>query len=156
MSLHSGEVRKVLSPDGWGSRVAPRGLGFDPLVGQILGLVKKIPSLCLIHSRVLSSACQPLAWAIAKWALVADPLVMGGQGSGVFSTGTYWFRDFLAIIGLCVPWVLTPGNVGEGGFPHPGRVFLHLGEVLAIEDRLTRPSSWVTSSPLPHDSLGVG
>jgi hypothetical protein len=25
-----------------------------------------------------------------------------------------------------------------------------------IEDRLARPSTWVTSSLLPHDSLGVG
>jgi hypothetical protein len=33
---------------------------------------------------------------------------------------------------------------------------LHLGEVLATEDRLIRPLSWVTSFPLPHDSLGVG
>jgi hypothetical protein len=24
------------------------------------------------------------------------------------------------------------------------------------EDRLAQPSSWVTSFPLPHDSLGVG
>jgi hypothetical protein len=32
---------------------------------------------------------------------------------------------------------------------------LHLGEVLVTEDRLTHPSSWVTSFPLPHDSLGV-
>jgi hypothetical protein len=29
------------------------------------------------------------------------------------------------------------------------------GEVLATEDRLTQLSSWVTSFPLPHDSLGV-
>jgi hypothetical protein len=29
-------------------------------------------------------------------------------------------------------------------------------EVLAIEDRLARLSSWITSFPLPHDSLGVG
>jgi hypothetical protein len=27
---------------------------------------------------------------------------------------------------------------------------------MAIKDRLTRLSSWVTSFPLPHDSLGVG
>jgi hypothetical protein len=27
---------------------------------------------------------------------------------------------------------------------------------LAIKDRLTRPSSWVTSFLLPHDNLGVG
>jgi hypothetical protein len=33
---------------------------------------------------------------------------------------------------------------------------LHPGEVLATEDRLARPSSWVTSFPHPHDSLGVG
>jgi hypothetical protein len=33
---------------------------------------------------------------------------------------------------------------------------LHLGEVLATKDKLARPSSWVTSFPLPHDSLGVG
>jgi hypothetical protein len=32
----------------------------------------------------------------------------------------------------------------------------HLGEVLVIEDRLAQPSSWTTSFPLPHDSLGVG
>jgi hypothetical protein len=33
---------------------------------------------------------------------------------------------------------------------------LHPGEILATEDRLARLSSWVTSSPLPHDSLVVG
>jgi hypothetical protein len=33
---------------------------------------------------------------------------------------------------------------------------LHPGEVLVIEDRLARPSSWVTSFPLPHNRLGVG
>jgi hypothetical protein len=27
---------------------------------------------------------------------------------------------------------------------------------MPTEDRLTRPSSWVTSFSLPHDSLGVG
>jgi hypothetical protein len=32
---------------------------------------------------------------------------------------------------------------------------LHLGEVLAIEDRLAQPLSWVTSFSLPHDNLGV-
>jgi hypothetical protein len=32
----------------------------------------------------------------------------------------------------------------------------HLGEVLVIKDRLAQPSSWTTSFPLPHDSLGVG
>jgi hypothetical protein len=53
-------------------------------------------------------------------------LVMGGQGSGVFSTGTSWFCDFLAISGLCAPWVPAPGNVGEGGFPLPDQVFFTL------------------------------
>jgi hypothetical protein len=33
---------------------------------------------------------------------------------------------------------------------------LHSGEVLATEDGLVWPLSWVTSSPLPHNSLGVG
>jgi hypothetical protein len=33
---------------------------------------------------------------------------------------------------------------------------LHPGEVLATEDRLARPSSWLTSFPLPQDSLGEG
>jgi hypothetical protein len=33
---------------------------------------------------------------------------------------------------------------------------LHPGEILAIENRLTRPSFWVTLFSLPHDSLGVG
>jgi hypothetical protein len=33
---------------------------------------------------------------------------------------------------------------------------LQPGEVLVIEDRLAWPLSWVTSFPLPHDSLGVG
>jgi hypothetical protein len=28
-------------------------------------------------------------------------LVMEGQSSGVFLTGTSWFHDFLAISGLC-------------------------------------------------------
>jgi hypothetical protein len=33
---------------------------------------------------------------------------------------------------------------------------IHLGEVLTTKDRLARSLSWVTSFPLPHDSLGVG
>jgi hypothetical protein len=33
---------------------------------------------------------------------------------------------------------------------------LHPKEVLPTEDRLARPSPWVTSFFLPHDSLGVG
>jgi hypothetical protein len=32
---------------------------------------------------------------------------------------------------------------------------IHLEEVLVTEDKLAEPSSWVTSFPLPHDSLGV-
>jgi hypothetical protein len=119
-------LRKVLSPDGWGSRVAPRGLEFDPLVGRISGLVKKIPSLCLVRSWVLSLVHHPPAWAVPEWAVVADPLVMGDQGSGVFLTGTCWFRDFLAISGLCAPWVSAPGDVSEGDFPLPGRFFFIL------------------------------
>jgi hypothetical protein len=33
---------------------------------------------------------------------------------------------------------------------------LYPGEVFVTEDRLAQLSSWVTSFPLPHDSLGVG
>jgi hypothetical protein len=33
---------------------------------------------------------------------------------------------------------------------------LHPGEVLVTEERLTQPSSWVTSFPLPHNSPRVG
>jgi hypothetical protein len=33
---------------------------------------------------------------------------------------------------------------------------LHPKEVLATKDRLTQLSSWVTSFPLPHDTLEVG
>jgi hypothetical protein len=33
---------------------------------------------------------------------------------------------------------------------------LHSEGVLATKDRLARPSPWVTSFFLPHDSLGVG
>jgi hypothetical protein len=33
---------------------------------------------------------------------------------------------------------------------------LHPGEVLVTEERLARPSSWVTSFSLPHNSLRLG
>jgi hypothetical protein len=33
-------------------------------------------------------SCLPLSgWAVVEWAVVAGPLVMGGQGSGIFSPG---------------------------------------------------------------------
>jgi hypothetical protein len=51
--------------------------------------------------------------AIAEWAVDAgrgDSLVMGGQGLGVFPTGTYGS-------------VTSYNDVGEGGFTLPGRVF---------------------------------
>jgi hypothetical protein len=114
--------------DGWGSQVAPRGLGFDPLVGRILGLVKKIPSLCLVRSRVLSPTRHPPVWAVAEWAVVVGPLVMGGQCSGVFSTGSCWFRDFLSHQWVACALSATPGNVGEDGFTLPGRVFFSTEE----------------------------
>jgi hypothetical protein len=49
-----------------GSRVTPRGLGFDPLVGRILSLGKKILSLCLVRSRVPSPVCHSPAWAVVE------------------------------------------------------------------------------------------
>jgi hypothetical protein len=51
--------------------------------------------------------------AVAEWTVDVGrggPLVMGGQGSGVFSTGTYGS-------------VTSYNDAGEGGFTLPGRVF---------------------------------
>jgi hypothetical protein len=58
----------------------------------------------LTVSRPLSgyvSCVSPPVWAVAEWIAVAGPLVIGGQGSGVLSIGTCWFRDFLPMSGLC-------------------------------------------------------
>jgi hypothetical protein len=63
------------------------------------------------------SHCRVSSWHVS--------LVMGGQSLRIFSTGTSWFHDFLVISGLCAPWVSTSGDIGEGGFLLPGRVFLH-------------------------------
>jgi hypothetical protein len=30
----------------------------------------------------------PFGWTVAEWTVDADPLVMGGQGSKIFSAGT--------------------------------------------------------------------
>jgi hypothetical protein len=69
-------------------RVAPPSLGFDSPRSEFSGLVKKIPFLCLIRSRVTMSCAPPSGWAVAEWIVDAGPLVMGGQGSGIFSAGT--------------------------------------------------------------------
>jgi hypothetical protein len=34
------------------------------------------------------SCASPSGWAVAEWTVDAGPLVMGGQGSGIFSAGT--------------------------------------------------------------------
>jgi hypothetical protein len=34
------------------------------------------------------SCAPPSGWAVAKWTVDAGLLVMGGQGSGIFLTGT--------------------------------------------------------------------
>jgi hypothetical protein len=60
---------KVLSSVGWGSRAATRGFGFDPPVGQILGLIKKIPSLCLIRTRCTCACSPPSGRTVAEWAV---------------------------------------------------------------------------------------
>jgi hypothetical protein len=52
--------------------------------------------------------------AVAEWAVDADrddPLVMGGQGSEVFLTGTYGS-------------VTSYNDVGEDGFTLPDQVFV--------------------------------
>jgi hypothetical protein len=89
--------------DGWIFRVAPQGLESDPLVGWILGLYKKIYSLCLVRSQVSSPVYHHPAWTIVEWAVVADPLVMWCQGLRVFLSRTCWFYDFLTISRLCTP-----------------------------------------------------
>jgi hypothetical protein len=58
--------------------------------------------MCLVRSQVPSPTRHPPAWAVAERAVVAGPLVMRGQGLGVFSAGTCWFRDFLVISGVDV------------------------------------------------------
>jgi hypothetical protein len=50
--------------------------------------------------------------------------------------------------------VLCVGNLSL--VPQGRNMPIHPGEVLAIENRLTRPSSWITAFLLLHDSPGVG
>jgi hypothetical protein len=75
-----------------------------PVGANFWAWVKKNP---LAVSRLLSGygSCSPLSGlgVVAEWAVVDGPLVMRGQSLGVFSTGAYWFRDFLAISELCAP-----------------------------------------------------
>jgi hypothetical protein len=53
--------------------------------------LKKIP-LVVPHPLLGYVSCSPPSgWAIAEWTVVADPLVMEGQGSGIFSTETSGF-----------------------------------------------------------------
>jgi hypothetical protein len=87
----------------------------SPVGANFWSYVKKIPSLCLVHSWVTSS-CASLSGlgAVAEWAVDVGrggPLVMGGQGSEVFSTETYGS-------------VTSYNDVSEGGFTLPGRVFM--------------------------------
>jgi hypothetical protein len=62
-----------------GFRVAPQIPRFDPSRGRIFMLVKKIPSLCLIRSRVTMSCAPPSGWTVAEWTVDAVPLVMGAR-----------------------------------------------------------------------------
>jgi hypothetical protein len=84
-ALHSERASSLVVK---GFRVAPPSLGFDSPQGEFLGLVKKIPSLCLIRSRVTMPYEPPFVWAVAEWTVDADPLVIEGQGLGFFSAGT--------------------------------------------------------------------
>jgi hypothetical protein len=62
--------------------------------------------------RLLCATLRP--GTVAEWAVDAgrgSPLVMGGQGSGVFSTGTYGSMT-------------SYNDVGEGGFTSPVEFFL--------------------------------
>jgi hypothetical protein len=44
--------------------------------------------MCPVRSRVTVSCVPPFGWTVAEWTVDADPLVMGGQGSKIFSAGT--------------------------------------------------------------------
>jgi hypothetical protein len=56
------------------------------------------------------SCAPPSGWAVAEWTVDAGKLVMGGQGSGIFSAGT-------------IVSVSSYTEYREGGLSLPGRVF---------------------------------
>jgi hypothetical protein len=56
------------------------------------------------------SCAPPSGWAVAEWTVDAGLLVMGGQGSGIFSAGPM-FPSLLNII-------------PDDGYSLPDRVFL--------------------------------
>jgi hypothetical protein len=58
------------------------------------------------------SCAPPSGWAVAESTVDAGPLVMGGQGSGIFSAGT-------------IVSVSSYMEYRAGGLPLPGRVFLY-------------------------------
>jgi hypothetical protein len=66
------------------------GPGFDSQREQISRLeLKKSPCCALPALELWCHVFHPPALGgVAEWAVDADPLVMGGQGSGIFSTGT--------------------------------------------------------------------
>jgi hypothetical protein len=95
-------------------------LGLIPSVEEFLDLAKKILSLFLVRSRATVS-CAPLSGlgAIVDWAVDTGrdgPLVVGGQGLGFFSIGTYGS--------------VTSYNIGEGGFTLSGRVFFIINSTI--------------------------
>jgi hypothetical protein len=59
------------------------------------------------------SCAPPSGWTVAEWTVDAGPLVMGGQGSGIFSTGT-------------IVSVSSYMEYREGGLSLPGQVFFYL------------------------------
>jgi hypothetical protein len=63
-------------------------LSLIPIGIEFSGLVKKIPSLCPIRSRVAMSCVPSFGWAVVEWTVDVDPLVMEGQGLEIFSVGT--------------------------------------------------------------------
>jgi hypothetical protein len=86
-------------------------MGSIPIGSEFSGLVKKIPSLCLIHSRVAMSCAPPSGWTVAEWTVDAGPLVMGASVRG-FSRPGPLFRSLLI-------W-----NTGRAVFPSPAEFFL--------------------------------
>jgi hypothetical protein len=90
-------------------------LGLIPSVDEFLDLAKQILSLFLVRSRATVS-CAPLSGlgAVVDWVIDTDrdgPLVVEGQGLGIFSIGTYGS--------------VTSYNDVEAGFTLSGWVFFY-------------------------------
>jgi hypothetical protein len=95
-------------------------------MGRILGIFKKILSLCLIRAWVPSPTRHAPILVFAGWAVVAGPSIIEGHSSEVLSTRICCFRDFLNY-----QWVICALSIGHKQYFYPrGRVFFTLRMLL--------------------------